>query len=182
MLSNAAVAWDLPATRAAHAAYRQGALRWLLGGVGGVGVAVALSAYAVLILRRPGLGVVIIAALLLGIVGLVTGAGGLFRAGQFQAVLQRAPWQDAELRLVGATMRLVFDDVSEAGSNGAEPSQFVDARMLSTSRWRMREVVGYSNGQVRVCAGPNLYVLASLRMNTVYGLRPLTASADQTRA
>lgn len=165
-------AWDSDETRRSYAAYRLGALRWLTGGLAGLALAIGLSAYAVLVLKRPGLGVFIVAAVILGVIGLLTGAGGLIRAQRFRRALQRAPWQRAELRVAGAHLRLVFADADGEAEKG-EP-RAVDARLMSTSRWRVREVVGYRDGEVLVCpAKDGSYVLTAQGMHNLYGLLPV---------
>lgn len=173
-------AWELGATRRAYAAYRLGALRWLLGGVAGLVLAVGLSAYAVLVLRRPGLGVVIVAALILGVVGVATGGGGLLRARQFRAALRRSSWQRAELRVAGSHLRLVFDDGCDhdtardrdtAHDLDLDHGRDVDARLMSTSRWRVREVVGHRDSEVLICpAAEGRYVLTAVGSVNLYGL------------
>ncbi len=167
------VAWHQLEARRSYAAYRLGALRWLAGGLAGLAVAIGLSAYAVLVLKRPGLGVFIVAAVLLGLLGLVTGMGGLLRAQRFRRILQRAPWRPAELRVAGAHLRLVFAPGHGAGDDTDEKA--VDARLLTTSRWRVRTVVAYRDSRVLVCpAKDGSYVLTADGMLNVYGLVPLT--------
>ncbi len=190
-------AWQQPETRRSYAAYRLGALRWFAGGLAGATVAVGLSAYAVLVLKRPGLGVFIVAALFLGVIGLVTGTGGLIRAQRFRRTLQTQPWQSAELRVAGASLRLIFaaDDVdNDTVDNDAVDSDAVDidangddrraadVRLLITSRWRVREVVGHRDGEVLVCsARDGSYVLSAQGLNNLYGLRPLARLGGRYR-
>lgn len=194
------LAWQQPETRRSHAAYRLGALRWFAGGLAGVAVAIGLSAYAVLVLERPGLGVFIVAALLLGLIGLVTGMGGLLRAQRFRGALQRAPWRPAELRVAGAHLRLVFapgefapgefgPDEFGPGDSGSDDTEAdedglraIDARLMTTSRWRVRTVVGHRDGEVLVCpAKDGSYVLTAQGMNSLYGLLPLTGLVGRYR-
>jgi hypothetical protein len=200
-------AWQQPETRRSYAAYRLGALRWFAGGLAGGTVAVGLSAYAVLVLKRPGLGVFIVAALFLGVIGLVTGTGGLIRAQRFRRTLQTQPWQSAELRVAGASLRLIFaaDDVdndtvdndtvdNDTVDNDTVDSDAVDidadgddrraadVRLLITSRWRVREVVGHRDGEVLVCsARDGSYVLSAQGLNNLYGLRPLARLGGRYR-
>jgi len=190
-------AWQQPETRRSYAAYRLGALRWFAGGLAGGTVAVGLSAYAVLVLKRPGLGVFIVAALFLGVIGLVTGTGGLIRAQRFRRTLQTQPWQSAELRVAGASLRLIFaaDDVdNDTVDNDTVDSDAVDidadgddrraadVRLLTTSRWRVREVVGHRDGEVLVCsARDGSYVLSAQGLNNLYGLRPLARLGGRYR-
>ncbi|MGI8722986.1 MAG: hypothetical protein ACR2JG_12250 [Geodermatophilaceae bacterium] len=179
------VAWDQPETRGSYAAYRLGALRWFAGGLGGVAVAIGLSGYAVLVLKRPGLGVFIVAALLLGLFGLVTGVGGLLRARRLRATLQRAPWRPAELQVAGAHLRLVFvpDKDATGGAAGNDvDANTVDARLSTTSRWRVRTVVGHRDSEVLVCPGKDgSYVLTAPGLHNLYGLEPLTGLSGRYR-
>jgi len=185
-------AWQQPETRRSYAAYRLGALRWFAGGLAGGTVAVGLSAYAVLVLKRPGLGVFIAAALFLGVIGLVTGTGGLIRAQRFRRTLQTQPWQRAELRVAGASLRLIFaaDDVdndtvdNDTVDNDADGDdrRAADVRLLTTSRWRVRVVVGHRDGEVLVCsARDGSYVLSAQGLNNLYGLRPLARLGGRYR-
>lgn len=190
----APVAWDEPATRRAYATYRLGALRWFAGGIAGVAIGIGLSTYAVLVLQRPGLGVFIVTAGLLGVIALGTGAGGLVRARRFRIALQRAPWQPVRLRVAGAHLRLVFiapaDADAAADADASNDSALgeddgrrtVDARLMATSRWRVREVVGFRDADVRVCpldrAG---FVLAAQGLNNLYGLHPLARRRGRDR-
>ncbi|MDQ3733111.1 MAG: hypothetical protein M3400_03780 [Actinomycetota bacterium] len=176
----AAVAWDDPQTRQRYAMYRLGALRWLAGGLVGVAAAIGLSAYAVWVHKRPGLGVFIVAALLLGLIAIATGAGGLVRAVRFRVALQRAAWEQAGLRVAGAHLRLVFGD-DEDDPAGPAP-RTVDARLLTTSRWRVREVVGLRDAEVLVCPmDRGGYVLTAEDLNNLYGLHPLARQRGQDR-
>lgn len=169
------MAWDTPETKSSYAAYRLGALRWLVGGVGSLALSIGLSAYAVLVLKRPGLGVFIVAAVILGVLGLVTGVGGLIRAAQFRAALQQAPWRHAELRVAGAHLRLVF---AGEGAETDDGSHAVDVRLMTTSRWRVRAVVDYRGGQVLICPVKDAsFVLSAPGLHNLYGLLPLKRRA-----
>ena len=176
-----AVAWDAPETRRSHAAYRLGGLRWFAGGLIGLAVATGLAAYALVVLKRPGLGPFIVAAVILGLIGLGAGAGALLRAQRFRTALQRAPWCRAELRVAGAHLRLVFatdgavynaaDDTDAAEGGG---QRWVDVRLMTTSRWRVREVVGFRDGQVNLCPiSDGSFVLSADGLDNLYGLGPL---------
>lgn len=165
-------AWDAPETRRSLAAYRLGALRWLAGGLASAGVAVGLSAYAVRVLQRPGLGVFIVAATILGLIGVITGAGALLRARQFRRALQGAPWQGAELRVAGAHLRLILP--TEQTDDDLDNFPAIDVKLMPTSRWRVRAVVGYRDQDVLVCPdGEAGFVLSAPGMNNLYGLRRL---------
>ena len=177
-------AWARPETRRSFAAYRRGALRWFAGGLVGVTAAIGLSAYAVQVLKRPGLGVFIVAAVILGLLGLIIGAGGLVRAQRFRRVLQRAPWQRARLRVAGPHLRLVFpaDDVEPAADSHGDQQRAVDVRLMTTSRWRVRAVVGYRDGEVLLCpAQDGSYVLTAQGMHNLYGLLPLERQPGRYR-
>jgi len=176
------VAWDSPDTRRSYAAYRLGALRWLAGGMACLIGAVGLSAYAVLVLKRPGLGVFIVAAVLFGALGLVTGTGGLLRAQRFRRALQRSPWRSAELRVAGAHLRLVFA-ADDGGADGADGPRAVDARLMTTGRWRVRAVVGHRDGQVLLCPAKDAssYVLTAPGLDNLYGLLPLARGGGLAR-
>lgn len=173
-------AWDQPGTTRAYAAYRRGALRWFAGGVGSLALAVGLSAYALLVLRRPGLGALIVAAAIVGMVALASGGGGLLRALRFRAALQRAPWQSAELRVVGSHLRFLID-VDDPQAERPGELRAVDARLMSTSRWRVREVVGHHDGEVLLCPADGFYVLTAEGANNLYGLRPLARQGSRKR-
>lgn len=169
------MAWDQPDTRACYAGYQLGALRWTAGGLGGIGLAIGLSVYAVTVLQRPGLGVFIVGAALLGVIALVAGVGGLLRAQRFQVALRTRPWHTARLRVAGSHLRLVFgqDD---------DDSPRVDARLMTTSWWRVREVVGLRDAEVRVChLDPNALVLTAPGLDNLYGVRSLTRKAGRDR-
>lgn len=182
------VAWDVPETRRSYSAYRLGGLRWLAGGLVGVAAAIGLSAYAVQVLQRPGLGAFIVAAVILGLIGLGTGLGALSRARRFRTALQGAPWRRAELRVAGAHLRLAFatdgttgsatdgatvgDSVDDADEEGGRRA--VDVRLMTTSRWRVREVVRLRGRQVSLCPMSNgSFVLNAEGLDNLYGLRPL---------
>ncbi|MGI8627910.1 MAG: hypothetical protein ACR2J5_15290 [Geodermatophilaceae bacterium] len=191
------VAWDAPETKRSYAAYRVGGLRWLAGGLAGVALAIGLSAYAVLVLRRPGLGVFIVTALILGLIGLGTGLGALLRARRFRLALQQAPWRSAELRVAGAHLRLVLygdgvathrdepaedepgqdgprADVPDADGPDEDRRRAVDVRLMTTSRWRVREVVGFRDREVRLCPiKDGSFVLTAPGLDNLYGLQRL---------
>lgn len=174
-------AWDAPLTGHCYAAYRLGALRWFLAGLGFMAAAFGLSAYAVLVLRRPGLGVFIVTGVLLGVIGLVTGAGGLLRARRFRQVLQQAPWRAAVLRVAGANLRLDFAASTAAAADDRLPAA-VDVRLMTTSRWRVRAVVGNHDAEVVVCpAQDGGFVLASQGLGNLYGLLPLRRRVARQR-
>lgn len=183
----AAVAWDGSDTRRAHDAYRLGALRWFGGGIAGILSGIGLSMYALLVLRRPGLGVFIVAAAILGAIALTVGSGGLLRARRFRRALERAPWQPARLRVAGAHLRLILmaDEVAAGRADHDDDDaglQMVEARLMTTSRWRVREVVGFRDAEVRLCpldgAG---FVLSAPGLANLYGLQPLARRGGRDR-
>lgn len=180
------MAWEDPETKRSLAAYRQGALRWFAGGIAGVAAAIGLSAYAVTVLERPGLGAFIVASAILGVIALTIGVGGLLRARRFRRALQNRPWQKARLRVAGAHLRLVFS----AGEPDADPAEdgdddgrrMLDARLMTTSRWRVREVVGLRDAEVQVCPlDGSGYVLAAPGLFNLYGLHPLARRLGRDR-
>lgn len=178
-------AWTEPGTRRSYAAYRMGALRWFAGGLACLALAIGLSTYAVLVLEGPGLGVFIVAAAILGVIGVTAGIGGLLRAQRFRRTLQRAPWQLAELRVAGSHLRLVFAVPMDAGAGAGDggDARSVDVRLITTSRWRVREVVGHRDGEVVVCPdGKGSYVLTAQGMNNLYGLQPLGRKVGHQRS
>ena len=178
-------AWENPETRRSYAAYRLGGLRWLAGGLVGIALGIGLSAYAVWVLKRPGLGVFIVASVILGLIGLGTGLGALFRARRFRLALQRAPWRPAELRVAGAHLRLVFprDGATSDGDGWDEDrGRTVDVRFLTTSRWRVREVVSLRDRVVDVCPMKDgSFVLTAPGLDNLYGLRPLARPKARQR-
>lgn len=165
-------AWESSGTLESYAAYRLGALRWFGGGLLALAVAVGLASYAVLGLGRPGLGPFILVGVLLGVIGLGTGGGGLLRARNFRHALQRAPWRRAELRVAGAHLRLVFSE-----------QETRDVRLMATSRWRVREVVGHRDSAVLVCErGDSPYILTAEGTNNLYGLSSLAVKPRRNSA
>jgi len=194
------VAWDAPETRRSYAAFRLGALRWLAGGLAGMALAVGLSAYAVLVLQRPGLGAFIVGSVILGVIGLGTGGGALLRARRFRVALKRAPWRRAELRVAGPHLRLVLaaestapvandpveEDPSEDGERADDPREdgrrTIDVRLMTTSRWRVKELVGFRDRTVRLCAMKGgSFVLIAPGLDNLYGLQPLGRQKGRQR-
>ncbi|MDQ4037049.1 MAG: hypothetical protein M3313_01530 [Actinomycetota bacterium] len=195
------VAWNAPETARSYAAYRRGGLRWFAGGLTGLALAIGLSAYALLVLQRPGLGPFIFTSLILGLIGIGTGLGALLRARRFRMALQRAPWRSAELRVAGAHLRLILArdglgfsdevpglrgpgaDVADQDDPDEERRRSVDVRLMTTSRWRVREVVGFRDREVRLCPiNDGSFVLTAPGLDNLYGLQRLARRNAAQRA
>ncbi|MGY1747370.1 hypothetical protein [Blastococcus sp. SYSU D00695] len=161
---------DDPATVAALAAYRGGALRWVSGGVLaavlGVLAGVALAAVASGTGRRvPVAGLVVVALLLAAPLAVGTGVGSLLRARRWSAALAAGPWRPGVLRVAGAAV-LSFEP---AGPDQPAPVRW---RLESTTVWRVRMVQRLDGTDVRaVPAGAGEWVFTADGMGTLFGAR-----------
>ncbi|TFV63089.1 UNVERIFIED_ORG: hypothetical protein E4P37_15615 [Bacillus sp. AZ43] len=162
-----------PHTRTALAAHQAGALRWL----GGGGIAVVLgvllgwagTALADGGRRVPGLGLLVIALVLLGIAGVVAGTGALLRTRRWHRALAVTPWQRGRLRIAGPAV-IAFEP---EGFDELDPMQEpVRLQLLSTAVWRTRAVQALDGGEVRAApVGDGQWVLTAEGLPTLYGAR-----------
>ncbi|MCO7222223.1 hypothetical protein [Klenkia sp. PcliD-1-E] len=158
-------ALDDPQTRAALAATRAGAVRWLAGGAVALVLAVLLAVATVQAAqdgsRLPFAGLAVVALVLGGVAALVAGAGSLLRVARWSRALTAAPWRLGTLRIAGpATMRVATLDGD------------VDLRLQSTTIWRTRAVQRLDGQDVRVAeAGHDRWVLTADGAGTLYGAR-----------
>ncbi|MGY1842396.1 hypothetical protein [Modestobacter sp. SYSU DS0875] len=165
-------ALDDPQTRAALAAHRAGALRWLGGGALAVVLGCVAGAAVVRIARdggeRPPLaGLVVVTLVAGGIVGVVVGVGALVRTRRWSRALAGTGWQTGVLRVAGpATLHVEpvgYDDLTD------EPLRL---RLLSTAVWRTRAVQRLDGAEVTTArVSPREWVLTADGAGTVYGAR-----------
>ncbi len=165
-------ALDDPQTRAALAAHRAGALRWLAGGVIAVVLGTLLAAAVVRIARDGGerlpfAGLMVVALYLGGAAAAAAGTGGLVRTRRWTAALAREPWRLGRLRVAGPAVLLVepagFDDLA------GEP---VRLQLSSTAVWRTRAVQRLADAEVSYApVGGREWVLTADGVDTVFGAR-----------
>jgi hypothetical protein len=161
---------DDPATVAALAAYRGGAVRWLGGGVLAAVLAVlggiALSAIAEDTGRRvPVGGLAVVTLLLVAPAAVVVGAGSLLRARRWTQALARQPWRPGVLRVAGPAV-LAFEP------DGPDEPDSLPWQLESTSMWRSRVVQRLDGAEVRaVPVGGGEWVFTADGLGTLYGAR-----------
>jgi len=164
---------DDPATRTALAAHQAGALRWLGGGAIAVVLGVLLGAAAVALAdsgrRVPGLGLAVLAVVLVGLVGVCAGTGALLRTRRWQRALSGTPWRTGRLRIAGPAI-IAFEP---EGFDELDPTQQpVRLQLLSTALWRTRAVQDLDGGEVRAApVGAGQWVLTAEGLPTLYGAR-----------
>jgi hypothetical protein len=164
---------DDPHTRTALAAHQVGALRWFGAGVIAVVLGVLLGVAAVALAgsgrRVPGLGVVVLVLVLVGLVGVVAGVGALLRTHRWQRALIATPWRIGRLRIAGPAV-IAFEP---EGFDELDPFQEpVRLRLLSTGVWRTRAVQGLDGAEVRAApVGGDQWVLTADGLPTLYGAR-----------
>jgi hypothetical protein len=173
-------ALDDPQTRAALAAHRAGALRWLGGGVVAVVFGVLLAAAAVRIAqdggeRLPFAGLMVIALFLGGLAAAAAGIGGLVRTHRWSAALAREPWRLGRLRVAGPAVLQVepvgFDEFS------GEP---VRLQLSSTAVWRTRLVQRLADADVYYApVSDREWVLTADGVGTVFGARTRPTGAGR---
>ncbi len=161
---------DDPATVAALAAYRGGAVRWLAGGalaaVVAVLAAVAVSTVADDTGRRvPVVGLVVVALLLAAPMAVVVGTGSLLRARRWATALAREPWRPGVLRTAGPAV-LAFEPA------GPDMPESVRWQLESTTVWRTRLVQRLDGGDIRaVPVGGGEWVFTADGLGTLVGAR-----------
>ena len=161
-------ALDDPQTRTALDAVRAGAVRWLAGGVVAVVLAALLGAAVVRMTedgagRPPFAGLLVVTLAAVGLVGVVTGLGGLLRVRRWTAALGRIPWQGGVLRIAGPALL----QVEPLGSD-----ELLQLRLMSTAAWRARAVQRLDGAEIRYAeVSPREWVLSADGAGTVYGAR-----------
>ncbi len=164
---------DDPHTRTALDAHQAGALRWLGGGVIAVVLGVLLGAATVALAdsgrRVPGLGLAVVALVLLGAVGIGAGTGALLRTRRWQQGLAVTPWQTGRLRIAGPAIIAFEPD----GYDELDPLQEpVRLQLLSTAVWRTRAVQALDGAEVRAATlGGGKWVLTAEGLPTLYGAK-----------
>jgi hypothetical protein len=164
---------DDPHTRTALEAHQAGALRWLGGGVIAVVLGVLLGVAAVALAdggrRVPGLGLAVIALVLLGLSGVAAGTGALLRTRRWQRGLAATPWQTGRLRIAGPAI-IAFEP---EGYDELDPMhEPVRLQLLSTAVWRTRAVQDLDGGEVRAApVGADQWVLTAEGLPTLYGAK-----------
>ena len=159
-------------TRAALDGHQAGAVRWLAGGAIAVVLGVLLGIAAVAIVgstgrRFPGLGLLVVALVLIGIIAAVAGVGALVRTVRWRRALARTAWQHGRLRIAGPAL-IAFEP---EGYDELDPDdEPVRLKLLSTAVWRTRAVQGLDGAEVRAApVGTGQWVLTADGLNTVYG-------------
>jgi hypothetical protein len=164
---------DDPHTRTALEAHQAGALRWLGGGLIAVVLGVLLGVAAVALAdggrRVPGLGLAVIALVLLGLSGVAAGTGALLRTRRWQRGLAATPWQTGRLRIAGPAI-IAFEP---EGYDELDPMhEPVRLQLLSTAVWRTRAVQELDGGEVRAApVGADQWVLTAEGLPTLYGAK-----------
>ena len=164
---------DDPHTRTALEAHQAGALRWLGGGVIAAVLGVLLGVAAVALAdggrRVPGLGLAVIALVLLGLSGVAAGTGALLRTRRWQRGLAATPWQTGRLRIAGPAI-IAFEP---EGYDELDPMhEPVRLQLLSTAVWRTRAVQDLDGGEVRAApVGAGQWVLTAEGLPTLYGAK-----------
>jgi hypothetical protein len=165
-------ALDDPQTRAALAAHRAGALRWLGGGAIALVLGTSLAAAVVRIARDGGerlpfAGLMIVALFLGGVAAAAAGTGGLVRTHRWTGALAREPWRPGRLRIAGPAELLIepagVDDLA------GEP---VRLQLSSTAVWRTRAVQRLADAEVGYApVTAREWVLTADGLGTVVGAR-----------
>ena len=159
-----------PQTRTALAAHQAGALRWLGGGVIAIVLGVLLAVGAVAMAensgrRVPGVGLVVLVLLFLGIAAMVAGVGALVRTVRWRRALSAVTWRAGTLRMAGPAI-IAFEPYDELDD---EP---VHLRLLSTAIWRTRAVQGLDGALVMAApVGGGHWVLTADGLGTIVGAR-----------
>jgi hypothetical protein len=169
-----------PQTRTALAAYQAGALRWLIGGLIAVVLAVLLGVAAVAIAgntgrRVPVAGLAVVALVAAGSIAVVAGLGALLRTHRWRRGLAATPWQTGRLRIAGPAV-VAFEP---EGYDELDPTdEPVRLRLLSTAVWRTRSVQNLDGAEVRAApVGAGQWVLTADGLGTVFGARTVRRRA-----
>jgi hypothetical protein len=159
-----------PQTRTALAAHQAGALRWLGGGVIAIVLGVLLAVAAVAMAdssgrRVPGVGLVVLVLLFLGIVAIGAGVGALVRTVRWRRALAAVTWRVGTLRMAGPAI-VAFEPYGELDD------ETVHLRLLSTAIWRTRAVQGLDGALVLAApVGGGQWVLTADGLGTIVGAR-----------
>lgn len=149
-------------------------MRWIGGGVIAVVLGVLLGVAIGTLARSggtrvPGLGVVVVALVLLGAVAVVVGTGALLRTRRWRRALATEPWRSGRLRIAGPAV-IAFEP---AGYDELDPTaEPVRLKLLSTAVWRTRAVQRLDGAEV--LAAPvdgGQWVLTAEGLDTVVGAR-----------
>ena len=163
-----------PQTSTALSAHQAGALRWLGGGAIAVVLGVLLATAAVTVARNtgeriPGAGLVVILLVLVGVIGMATGTGALWRTVRWRRALATAAWRTGTLRIAGPAIVSFEPDGYDELYGGEEP---VHLRLLSTAIWRTRAVQRLDGAAVRIApVGAGQWVLTADGLGTMVGAR-----------
>jgi hypothetical protein len=163
-----------PRTRSALDAYQASGLRWLGGGAITVVLGFLLGAAVVALAensgrRIPGAGLVVVALVLIGTVGVVAGTGALLRSHRWRRGLAATPWQSGRLRIAGPAVLAFEPDGFDELDPYDEP---VRLRLLSTAVWRTRAVQRMDGAEIQAApVGGNEWVLTAEGLDTVVGAR-----------
>ncbi|WP_409329041.1 hypothetical protein [Trujillonella humicola] len=159
---------DDPATVAAMAAYRGGAVRWIGGGLVAAVLAVLAGVAVSSVVdgtgrRLPVVGLAVVTLLLVAPAAVAVGTGSLLRARRWAAALARTPWRPGVLRAGGPAV-LSFEPY------GGDRDDAVRWLLLSTTLWRARAVQRLDGGEVRaVPVGGGEWVFTADGLGTLYG-------------
>lgn len=161
-------------TRDALAAYRAGALRWLLGGSIAVVLGVVMAAATLAVFRDTGrtlplVGLVVVVAVTGGAVAAVAGLGSLLRSRRWARGLARTPWLVGVLRIAGPAVVAFEPEGYDEWNPAHEP---VRLQLLSTTVWRTRAVQALDGAPLRAApVGGREWVLLSEGHETLFGAK-----------
>lgn len=110
--------------------------------------------------RVPLIGPAVVALFLVALIAMPVGVGATWRAVRWRRALSRQPWRLARLRMHGSTVWLTVP--------GEEP---VPARLLSTTRWRTKTLLGLDGHELWMLADGQHLLLTADGTNTLYGAR-----------
>ncbi|MDQ3455907.1 MAG: DUF3592 domain-containing protein [Actinomycetota bacterium] len=110
--------------------------------------------------RVPLIGPAVVAVFLVALIAVPVGVGSVWRALVWRRALSRHPWRLARLRIHGSAVSLTVP--------GEEP---VTARLLSTTRWRTKTLLGLDGRELWMLADGRHVLLTADGTNTLYGAR-----------